>query len=84
MLVCDPDPAGRRVADVLAPMLAQHGQVASVVEPPDGYDLNDWARNDPDWPNQLTSEVSGGPPERADVSLVAESPPTEIDIGIDR
>ena len=33
VLVCDPDPAGRRVADVLAPLLEQHGQVPSVVEP---------------------------------------------------
>jgi len=52
-LVCDPDPAGRRVAALLEPLLAEHGQYALVIEPPDGFDLNDWALHDSAWPERL-------------------------------
>jgi DNA primase len=52
-LVCDPDPAGRRVADVLAPLLAGRGADPLVVTPPDGLDLNAWALADPGWAASL-------------------------------
>ncbi|MEZ5220279.1 MAG: toprim domain-containing protein [Ilumatobacteraceae bacterium] len=52
-LVCDPDDAGRRVADVLAPLLARAGVEPDVVTPPDGLDLNAWALSDSSWAEQL-------------------------------
>lgn len=53
-LVCDPDDAGRRVADVLAPLLARAGVEPDVVTPPGGLDLNAWAITDPSWAEQLS------------------------------
>jgi DNA primase len=53
VVVCDPDPAGRLVADTVVPLLARHGVNAAGVTPPHGCDLNDWALIDPDWPQQL-------------------------------
>lgn len=52
-LVCDPDAAGRRAAEVLAPLLAAQGAGAMIVTPPDGLDLNAWALADPEWAVQL-------------------------------
>ncbi len=57
VLVCDPDPAGRRVADALAPLLEQQGQMPAVLIPPNGCDLNDWAQSDARWAEQLLPEV---------------------------
>jgi DNA primase len=52
-LVCDPDEAGRRVADVLVPKLRDRGADPTVITPPSGLDLNAWAQIDPSWPNQI-------------------------------
>ena len=61
-LVCDPDPAGRHVGEVLTPLLANRGVEPTVVVAPGGFDLNDWALNDPTWIDQIASPsvVRGG------------------------
>jgi DNA primase len=64
-LVCDPDDAGRRVADVLAPLLRREGIEPIVVTPPDGLDLNDWALADPDWAIELDTLDRPEPPDRS-------------------
>lgn len=58
VLVTDPDDAGRRVAESLAPMLADRGHEPCVFTPPDGYDLNAWALNEPDWPEFLIDALN--------------------------
>jgi hypothetical protein len=74
VLVCDPDIAGRRVADALAPLLEQQGHVPTVVIPPNGCDLNDWAQTDVRWAEQLHSQAPTDPdlaidaPEAAAIS----------------
>ena len=55
VLVCDPDPAGRRVAETLVPLLEECGHHAAVLTPPDGLDLNDWAARCPGWPDLVTA-----------------------------
>lgn len=52
-LVCDPDAAGRRVADILVPLLGRLGSEPLVVVPPEGLDLNAWATADPSWADDL-------------------------------
>lgn len=59
-LVCDPDPAGRHVADVLAPRLAAQGFDATIVTTPTGLDLNDWALTDPTWTVSLERALDTG------------------------
>jgi DNA primase len=54
VLVCDPDAAGRRVADALVPLLDDLGHRPQVVTPPGGCDLNDWANSQPDWADTIT------------------------------
>ncbi|MBI5089641.1 MAG: toprim domain-containing protein [Actinobacteria bacterium] len=58
VLVCDPDPAGRRVAEALSPLLVAQGHVPTVITPPDGCDLNDWAKADIGWAGRLISQLS--------------------------
>jgi len=58
VLVTDPDDAGRRVAETLAPMLTERGHQPTVVTPPDGFDLNAWALNQPDWPDHLIAALN--------------------------
>ena len=58
VLVTDPDDAGRRVAESLVPMLADRGHEPGVFAPPDGYDLNDWALSEPDWPEFLVDALN--------------------------
>lgn len=53
VIVCDPDAAGRRVADALVSLLGDCGHHADVVTPPDGLDLNDWANRCPTWPDHI-------------------------------
>ena len=48
-LICDPDPAGRHVAEVLGPLLTRAGVEPAIVTPPDALDLNAWALRDPAW-----------------------------------
>lgn len=52
-LVCDPDEAGRRVADVLVPKLRNRGADPIVITPPSGLDLNAWAQTDAAWPSRI-------------------------------
>ena len=70
VLVCDPDAAGRRVADALIPLLDECGHDAGVVTPPDGLDLNDWASRCPTWPDHIPAPDR---PER-DGALVDDDP----------
>jgi DNA primase len=58
VLVCDPDAAGRRVADALVPLLGGCGHQATVVTPPDGLDLNDWANRCPTWPDHIPTPAN--------------------------
>ena len=62
VLVCDPDTAGRRVAEALVPLLDAAGQPVEVVTPPDGLDLNDWANRTPDWADHLSSQCAAHEP----------------------
>lgn len=54
-LVCDPDTAGHRMAEVLEPLLRAAGIAPQVVTPPGGADLNDWATRNPAWPEALSA-----------------------------
>lgn len=54
-LVCDPDDAGRRMADVLDPLLRSAGITPHVLTPPGGVDLNDWARTNSAWPSAVAA-----------------------------
>lgn len=51
--VVDADPAGRAWGAHLAGLLAGHDVDLTVVEPPDGLDLNAWAGHDATWPSVL-------------------------------
>lgn len=53
VLVCDPDAAGRRVADTLVPLLDGLDHRPNVITPPGGLDLNDWANQHEDWASEL-------------------------------
>ena len=63
VLVCDPDAAGRRVADALVPLLHDRGHSVQVVTPPHGLDLNDWSIRDAGWPEQIRSASTRRPIE---------------------
>lgn len=65
VILRDPDPAGRRVAETLAPLIADRGKEPLIVTPPDGLDLNDWSRTDPDWVSKLDAELPVNGPGRA-------------------
>jgi DNA primase len=80
-LVCDPDPAGRRVADVLAPLLAAHGAEPLIVTPPDGLDLNAWALADPDWATQLDNATH--PTITDDTGIEGARPEPGVSAGVD-
>lgn len=69
VLVCDPDAAGRHVAETLTPLLAANGIEPTVIVAPNGYDLNDWALHDPTWINQITSPTKSVP----DLDLASRS-----------
>jgi hypothetical protein len=56
-LVCDPDPAGRRVAETLVPLLEPHEIRPITVDLPDGLDLNAWALADADWSHDLYAQL---------------------------
>lgn len=71
-LICDPDPAGRRVGEVLAPLLSRAGVEAAVVTPPGGVDLNAWAMRDPGWVDQI------GPDLRAHISVTPSTSGREL------
>lgn len=47
--VVDADPAGRAWGEHLAGLLAGHDVGLTVVEPPNGLDLNAWADHDATW-----------------------------------
>ena len=47
-VVCDPDPAGRHVAERLTDLLADHIR-PTVITPPADCDVNAWALTDPGW-----------------------------------
>jgi DNA primase len=57
VVVCDPDPAGRHVADTLSPLLHDLGVIPGVIIPPNG-DLNDWSLADASWVREIASSVS--------------------------
>jgi DNA primase len=68
-LVCDPDPAGRRVADTLVPLLSAHAIEPVVVTPPGGLDLNAWALADPTWASVLAGQLGVEPARPADLAV---------------
>jgi Toprim-like len=74
--VVDADPAGRRWGEHLSELLRGDGLDLTVIEPPNGLDLNSWARYDPNWTGRL---VPGTEP--ADVPTVGV-PRTIADVGI--
>lgn len=57
--VVDADPAGRAAGDRLGNLLGEHGHDLTVVEPPDGLDLNTWAGTHDGW----TASLQGLLPE---------------------
>ena len=59
--------AEKTVADALAPLLEQQGQVPIVVTPPNGCDLNDWAQSEVGWAEQLSQVLT-------DPALAIETP----------
>jgi DNA primase len=71
VLVCDPDPAGRRVAETLVPLLEGCGHTAHVVTPPDGFDLNDWASHHPAWPDEIRTAITIAAPSTIDRSVAS-------------
>jgi DNA primase len=60
-LVCDPDPAGRHVAETLSPLLVERGAAPTIIVAPGGGDLNDWALNDATWIERIASGSAGTP-----------------------
>jgi len=62
-IVCDPDAAGHRVAAALRPLLTQYGHDAAVIVPPDGHDLNEWAKSTPAWASVVRDQL--GPTSRS-------------------
>jgi hypothetical protein len=74
--VIDADSAGRRWGDQLGRLLGEEGQELTVVEPPDGLDLNAWARLDGQWvtrvmPGRTLTEapVASGPTRTPDLGV---------------
>lgn len=57
VIVRDPDPAGRRVAETLGPLLSERGHEPIVITPPGGVDLNDWSRHDHTWADELHHQI---------------------------
>jgi hypothetical protein len=55
--IIDADPAGRSWGARLGELLAEHATALTVVEPPDGLDLNAWANIGTDWTATLSSAV---------------------------
>ena len=71
VLVCDPDAAGRRVADTLVPLLDDLDHRPYVITPPDGGDLNDWANRHCNWDNDLVDATQSATSIDHDVSAWA-------------
>jgi hypothetical protein len=78
--IVDADPAGREWGRRLGDLLADRHDLV-VVEPPEGLDLNEWARHDTGWPEamagldtSLSHRVPAGP--TASPSVAAERLPT--------
>lgn len=71
--VLDADQGGRTGNDRLTDMLAEHGHELTVVEPPDGLDLNDWALTDDNWVRDLAerSDVPAHGPATTEANLDA-------------
>jgi hypothetical protein len=76
--VVDADPAGRRWGEHLSDLLRGDGLELTVIEPPDGHDLNSWARHASSWTTRLVSGM--GPADMPSVN----APHTTADIGIAR
>lgn len=59
IIICfDGDDAGRRGSERLAEILGERGLAdPTVIEPPPGQDLTDWASHDPKWVDALDSQA---------------------------
>jgi DNA primase len=68
-VVCDPDAAGRHVAAALTGLLAAHAIHPTVITPPDGVDLNNWALTDPTWAATLDRRLAAGPVATIDTGV---------------
>lgn len=56
--IVDADPAGRAWGERLGDLLDSRGTDLAVIEPPDGLDLNAWARHDgPGWESAISAGV---------------------------
>ena len=61
--VFDADAAGRDAAIRLDAHVAEHGHRTRIMAPPmDGWDLNDWARHDPGWADEVVDALHPGAP----------------------
>ena len=85
VLVCDPDPAGRHLADVLGPLLAAHNAAPLVISPPDGLDLNAWALTDPDWATRFDHATRAGLPITTitDIADITELTDAAATVGVE-
>ena len=56
--IVDADPAGRAWGQRLSGLLDNLGTDLMVIEPPDGLDLNAWARHDgPEWESAICAGI---------------------------
>ena len=78
IVICfDADQPGRSAAARLAGLLHEcETDRVTIIEPPDGMDITDWAATGVDW----TRKLVGGPPEQKYRNLSHTSPSTETDI----
>jgi DNA primase len=71
--VVDADPAGRTWGTQLGCLLAEHDHELTVIEPPDGLDLNLWAQRDDEWRGKITGTTADAPfADRRPASVVAD------------
>jgi hypothetical protein len=84
--VIDADPAGRDWGNHLTQLLDEAGQQLTVVEPPDGLDLNAWAQIDDTWtstrdldttnPDPTVRQSVATAPQGAEMTTTPSDPPS--------
>ena len=70
--ISDRDRGGHVWGQHLAQLLTDTGTHVTLIEPADGNDLNDWARQDPDWADGLTPILAQ--PDRTSDLGIATTP----------
>jgi DNA primase len=71
--VTDADPAGHRWGGQLGELLAEHDHTPTLIQPPVGNDLNDWAQLDAEWTREFDMLTPFSGP--------AELPPVDAALG---